>query len=155
VKSLSLLPWWVKAAGIAAVVLAAISFIVWGVKSIRQEGFEAGMAKKGEELQTLIAASEKSRADALERLIALDREIATMQAEANRKEAEAEARGRASVAKTKEVIRANPKFAAVVRPAALGSVRDEQLSDIAAEAAAAPKLPDSGVRTVRPAGQRE
>ena len=85
-------------------------------------------------------------------------------AEANARAAQAEAGAARRIAEARqaaqrhtttvqEVIRDTPEFAAVVRPADLQRVRDDQLDAIAAAASRAADMPASGAPAVRASGE--
>jgi hypothetical protein len=87
-----------------------------------------------------------------EALIEHERQMRVIEQEAARQLQEVQTNSLVQVRTVERVIRENPEFAAVVRPADLERVRNEQLAAIVSAATqganAAAKLPRAGVRTV-------
>jgi hypothetical protein len=137
----------------AAIALAVVGLIAWGVNTYNGhfygKGFAAGKAESDLVLQTAVAVSEKSRADSLQKLMVAQAEVVRIEAETAQREAAALVRGRKQVKAVERGISENPQFAATVRPADLGGVRDEQLADIAAAANRSAELSAASLRGVR------
>lgn len=125
--------------------LAIVGLIAWGISGIYERGFEAGKAEAvvaiaAARLQAEIARTEalRERNAALEKLTTTERAMRALEQDAARRIAEAQQHGSVQVQTVERVIRENPDFASIRRPADLQRVRDEQLAAIAAAAARTP-----------------
>lgn len=133
------------AVGVVAL-LAAFAGWTWAVQSW---GYDRGIAK-GEaaiaaanlSAQTARADAEKARADFAERVLVIEQD-------ASRRIEEARAKTPARIATVGKSLNENPAFAAMVRPADLQRVRDEQLAELAAAAGRSADLSAAGLAAVR------
>lgn len=123
-----LLPVGLALIGIAALLIA--------IRQTYQAGFDAGKA----EAEIMIAAAREQGAldlvAAHRKLLEVEASMQVLEREYAERLAEARAQREIQVRTVERVIRENPDFAAIERPADLQRVRDEQLAAIATAAAA-------------------
>lgn len=144
-------------AALAALGLAGVLALVWGIFSI---GRDLGAARSEARLQASVIEAERQRAATLERVIAAERQVAQAERQAREEVAAIAARAVAGLDTVRRVIRENPEFAATRRPADLERVRDDELARIADAAreaaelssAVLPRVPSSGDHAGRHAG---
>lgn len=140
-----------KAIAIAVVVIAFIGLVTWTIGRIYDAGFEAGNAKADRAISEAKLAAEIERNRAQKKLIETERAMRALEQDAARRIADARSDGEVQVRTVEKVIRENPDFANIRRPADLQRVRDDQLAAIrraAERAAATAKLPSAGVSSV-------
>ena len=105
------------------------------------------------ELSAMRIAQAEAAADHAARVAEANVRAVQAEAGAARRIAEARQAAQRHTTTVQEVIRDTPEFAAVVRPADLQRVRDDQLDAIAAAASRAADMPASGVPAVRAPGE--
>lgn len=127
------------AAGLA--VAAALAWSHWKAYSMGEADMQA------EKAQAMLQAA-VDRAEALENVVATNGRMLEIERDAADRIAKAQQRGAAQVKTVERVIRENPDFAAVARPADLQRVRDDDLAAIQAAADRSAKLSAAGVRGV-------
>lgn len=144
----------------AVVVLLAVSIALpYGMARTYRAGFEAGRA----DAVAMIAAARTQAAEDLatahRKLLEVEQGMRDLEQEYAARLEQARAQREIQVRTVERVIRENPDFAATVRPVELDRVRDQQLADIAAAAAAgstaAAELSDSGIPAVPAASDRD
>lgn len=136
--------------------LAGILLALYVTRRIYAAGFDAGTAQ-GQLLVAdarLEAAIEAARLQ--KRIIESDRAMRELEQHTADALAIVASTGEVQVVTVERVIHENPEFAAVVRPAGIDRVRQQQLDAIAQAAArgsaAAAELPGAGLRAMRGAG---
>lgn len=131
------------AAGLA--VAAALTWSHWKAYSMGEADMQA------EKTQAMLEAAVK-RSEALEKLAAANGRMLEIERDAAERIAKAQARTVTQVKTVERVIHENPEFAAVVRPADLQRVRDDDLAAIAEAARRSAELSEASLRGVRGAG---
>jgi hypothetical protein len=129
----------------AGAILAGLAWSHWAAYDL------GGKDMEREKAQAMLQAA-LDRAEALERLADANGRMLAIETDAAARIAAAQRSGAARVQTVERVIRENPDFAAVVRPADLERVRDDALADIAAAADRSADLSAESLRGVRAAG---
>lgn len=128
--------------GAAGAVLALAAWTHW-------QAYSAGRHAADQERDAAILAAEQARADALVKLADANGRMLRIERDASQRIAAAEQRGAAQARTVERVIRENPDFAAVVRPADLQRVRDDDMAAIEDAARRSADLSAASVRGVR------
>jgi hypothetical protein len=126
----------------AGAVLALAAWTHW-------QAYSAGRDAADDERQAAILEAAEKRAEALEKLAAANGRMLEIERDAADRIAKAQARTVTQVKTVERVIRENPDFAAVVRPADLQRVRDDDLAAIAEAARRSAELSEASLRGVR------
>lgn len=137
-----------KLAAVAVIVLGIIATVAWAINRIYQQGYEAGNAKADATITAAKLRAEIERNEAQAKLIATERAMRALEQDAAKRIADARSEGEVQVKTVERVIRENPDFAVIKRPADLQRVRDDQLAAIRAAAersTAATQLPATGL----------
>lgn len=132
--------------------IGALAFVVAVAIGAYRTGHRNATDAAHAELSTMRIAQAEAAADHAARVAEANARAAQAEAGAARRIAEARQAAQRHTTTVQEVIRDTPEFAAVVRPADLQRVRDDQLDAIAAASRAA-DLPASGVPAVRASGE--
>lgn len=136
-------------AWLAAIVVAALAgLLLFTHLKAYDVGQQAGASASALELKRAEAASERRRAELLERIVAASNRIHDLELEASARDRVNAEKAKQRVAAVEKATHANPDFSAARRPADLDRLRDDQLADIAAAAARAPIVPRAGLQGV-------
>jgi hypothetical protein len=134
------------AAGFA--VAAGLAVAAWWVYT---EGYEAGRAEADANLVNARLIAEQERNEALSRLADAQADLMRIEADAAKRIAEAQRKAVTRTQTVERVTREEPSFAAVVRPADIDRVRDEQLAELVEAAGRSADLSSRGFRGLRTA----
>jgi hypothetical protein len=134
---------------LAAFVVLALGMGAVGTYS---KGYQAGKSSADARLAAIELEAAQSRAQALERVLDAQSHAERIERAATARVASARAAAATATTTIVEVIRENPQFADLRRPADLDRVRDAQLDAIAAAAHRAPELPGDRLSSVPVAG---
>jgi len=146
---------------LAAAALAMLISIglPYGMVRTYRAGFEAGKSEAVVMIGAARLQASMDLAKAQRKLIETEQSMRTLEQEYAERLEQARAEREIQVRTVQRVIRENPDFAAIERPADLERVRDEQLSAIAAAAAGgsatATELPGPGIRPMPAPGDRD
>jgi hypothetical protein len=127
-------------------IAVSIAFAAWWVYTA---GYDAGRAAANENLMTARLIAEQERNEALSRLADAQVEITRVQADAAKRIAAAQRKAVTHTKTVERVVREEPEFAAIVRPADLDRVRDEQLAELEQAADRGSDLSARGFRGLR------
>lgn len=113
------------------------------------QAYSAGRRATDKEREAAVLQAAVARADALERLAEANGRMVQIEKDAAERIAAAQRRAITQVHTVERIVRENPDFAAVARPADLQRVRDADLAAIAEAAGRSAELSANGVRGVR------
>lgn len=125
--------------------LAVVGALAWS----HAWAYGAGKESMQREKDAAILQAAVDRAEALEKVVATNGRMLEIERDAADRIAKAQARTVTQVKTVERVIHENPEFAAVVRPADLQRVRDDDLAAIQAAADRSAELSAASLRGVR------
>ena len=131
--------------------IGALAFVAVVAVGAYRAGHRHAADAAQAELSALRTAQAEAAADHAARVAEANARAVRAEADAEQRIAAARRAAQRHTITAQEVIRDTPEFAAVVRPADLQRVRDDQLDAIAAAAARAADLSASGIPAVRSA----